>query len=96
MNVAALSSNDAMYNFVKLVDAARQRNISAFDEAATKTQRAQSKSNVSQVSAFQQAFAKNKSGPASSATGSERLSPGTQLPKMTRTKILGNFFDAYA
>ncbi|MGB7566464.1 MAG: hypothetical protein WBM07_01275 [Chitinivibrionales bacterium] len=90
MNVAALSSNDAMYNFVKLVDAARQRNISAFDEVATKTRRAQSKSNAAQVSAFQQTFAKNKPS-AVSAPSAEY-----QLPKVTRTKILGNFFDAYA
>ena len=33
MNIGALSSSDTMYNFVKLVDAARQRNISAFDVA---------------------------------------------------------------
>jgi hypothetical protein len=90
MNAGALSSNDAMYNFVKLVDAARQRNISAFDEAATKTQRAQSASNAAQVSAFQQAFSKSKAAPA------QGPSAGHHAPTVARTKILGNFFDAYA
>ena len=69
MNAAAVSSNDTMYNFMKLVDAARQRNISGFDLAAArqKAVSAQSKSNTAQVSAFQQAFTKSKpalSGPA--------------------------------
>ena len=90
MNIGALTSGDTMYNFVKLVDAARQRNISAFDEAATKTQRAQSKTNAAQVSAFQKTFTKNKASPVA------ETSSGYQLPKVTRTKILGNFFDAYA
>jgi hypothetical protein len=91
MNIGALTSSDTMYNFVKLVDAARQRNISAFDETATKTQRAQSKTNAAQVSAFQKTFTKNKP-----VEGADRPQQGFQLPKVTRTKMLGNFFDAYA
>jgi hypothetical protein len=94
MNVAALSNNDAMYNFVKLVDAARQRNISAFDGALSggpKTaQRAHGKGNAAQVTAFKQAFTKSEAAPV------QGTSAGYQLPKVTRTKILGNFFDAYA
>jgi hypothetical protein len=91
MNIGALTSSDTMYNFVKLVDAARQRNISAFEDVATKVQRTQGKSNAAQVSAFQQTFTKNKP-----VEGVDRPQPGYQLPKVTRTKILGNFFDAYA
>jgi hypothetical protein len=92
MNAAALSSNDAMYNFMKLVDAARQRNVSGFDLAAAKQKAvsAQSKTNTTQVSAFQQAFTKSKPTPAIQPAS------GYQLPKVTRTKILGNFFDSYA
>jgi hypothetical protein len=95
MNIGALTSGDTMYNFVKLVDASRQRNISAFDVSISKpnaARSARSTSNAAQVSAFQQAFTKNK--PA--AADSERPSAGYQIPKVTRTKILGNFFDAYA
>lgn len=93
MNIGALTSGDTMYNFVKLVDAARQRNIAAFEDAATKAQRTQGKSNTAQVTAFQETFAKNKSSPAASVTES---SAGFQMSRVTRTKILGNFFDAYA
>jgi hypothetical protein len=92
MNAAAVSSNETMYNFMKLVDAARQRNISGFDLAAAKQKAvsAQSKSNTAQVSAFQQAFTKSK------PPLSVQPATGYQLPKVTRTKILGNFFDSYA
>jgi hypothetical protein len=76
-----------------LVDAARQRNISAFDgelSGPKAAQRAHGKGNAVQVTAFKQAFSISEAAPA------QGTSAAYQLPKVTRTKILGNFFDAYA
>jgi hypothetical protein len=94
MSIGSVALNDPMINFFKAVETARLRNVSAFDNvkpaakfeipAQAKIQKTASRFSVNQQSKNEMTIANT------APTGA------LQSPKKLQTKMLGNFFDAYA
>jgi hypothetical protein len=94
MTIGRVAFNDPVANFFKAVETARQRNLSAFDQIQpaakfeTSPNAAVQKpaSAVSLKRPFENKITGVNTAPAASA----------QSQRQVRTRILGNFFDAYA
>jgi len=94
MNIGAVTGNDSLVNFFKAVETARQRNVAAFEHARpSAASEAPTKTNAQSVAkaVLQQRFYKPE-------TTGENMAPGAaaQSSGLKTTKVLGNFFDAYA
>ena len=93
MNINSAALGDPMYAFFRAVDAARQRNTVAFgqitpaarfDEAKKTTHKTVSSASMDQGKGLNTAHAKSLT------------QNSVSNPKPIKTRILGNFFDAYA
>jgi hypothetical protein len=94
MNIGAVTGNDSLVNFFKAVETARQRNVAAFEHARpSAASEAPAKTNAQGVgkAGSQHRFYQPDTSGVNTAPGVTRQSSGLKT-----TKVLGNFFDAYA
>jgi hypothetical protein len=93
MNIGSVSNNDSMNNFFKAVDAARQRNNVAFSQeksfTATETE---AKKQTNEADSLSSGGAYGNTAPYSSLS----MQNVNRTSSPVTTRILGNFFDAYA
>jgi hypothetical protein len=94
MNVGSLTMNDSTANFFKAVETARQRNVSAFEStrpAAASGAPVRSAPRSAAPATSQHRFYRTEMTGVNTAPGASPQTSGLQ-----KTRILGNFFDAYA
>jgi hypothetical protein len=94
MNVGTVTMNDSLTNFFKAVETARRRNVSAFEQArpaAASEAPVKAAPRKTAPVAPQHRFYRPETTGVNTAPGAPP--PGSGLQK---TRILGNFFDAYA
>jgi hypothetical protein len=92
MSISNVAFNDPVANFFKAVETARQRNTTAFEKIQPMaefkaTQRTQPQKTITPMSVPKQYERK--------AMGVNTAVPA-QNPQSVKTRILGNYFDAYA
>ncbi len=92
MSITSVAFNDPVANFFKAVETARQRNTTAFEKIQP----------MARFEPTQRAQPQSKSAPLSASKPYEAKAMGvntavaTHMPQQIKTKILGNYFDAYA
>jgi hypothetical protein len=94
MSIGSVAFNDPVSNFFKAVETARQRNLTAFEHIKPMTKfdapgqvHAQK---TNELSLSNRPYANKTIGVNTAPAGS------AQSSQQVRTRILGNFFDAYA
>jgi hypothetical protein len=94
MSIGAVAMNDSMAAFFKAVETARSGNVSAFEPvraaAASETQVRVAPRSAASVG-LQHRFYRPETTGVNTAPGASAQNPGVK-----NTRILGNFFDAYA
>ena len=94
MTIGSVAFNDPVANFFKAVETARQRNLTAFEQIQPAEKFETSPNAAVKKSVSAESLARpfeNK------ITAAHTASPTpAQTQRQARTKILGNFFDAYA
>jgi hypothetical protein len=93
MNIGSVSNDDSMNNFFKAVDAARQRNNVTFSqEKSFAADETVAKKHINESDSLSSGGAYGNTAPYSSLS----IQAGDQASRPVTTRILGNFFDAYA